>query len=281
MTTNSDRRAWIDRTDKDMASLEATPNQFGGVVVNPNALPEDAGRFRRRLADAMDDWADAGYKVAWLEIPIDKAALVGVAAEAGFTYHHAAENYAMMTLQIEKGAYIPPYATHYIGAGGVVISDDRQILVVSERHQIRPRIGPSYKLPGGALYQNEHLVEGVVREVLEETGVRTKFEALVCFRHWHGYRYDKSDIYFVCRLSPLSREITMQEEELEAALWMPVDEYLNADTVHLFNKTIVSAALNSEGVVPGFIEGYGDRKQFEFFLPSGVFPKGIDYEETP
>ena len=66
----------------------------------------------------------------------------------------------------------------------------------------------------------------MVREVLEETGVRTRFEAVVCLRHWHGYRYGKSDIYFVCRLSPLSREITMQEEELEAALWMPVDEYL-------------------------------------------------------
>ena len=114
------------------------------------------------------------------------------AAEAGFRYHHAAEDYVMMTLQIEKGAYIPPHATHYIGAGGVVISEDRKLLVVSERHQIRPRSGPSYKLPGGALVQGEHLADGVVREVLEETGVRTRFEAVVCLRHWHGYRYGKS-----------------------------------------------------------------------------------------
>ena len=61
--------------------------------------------------------------------------------------------------------------------------------MVSERHQIRPRSGPSYKLPGGALVQGEHLADGVVREVLEETGVRTRFEAVVCLRHWHGYRY--------------------------------------------------------------------------------------------
>ena len=73
----------------------------------------------------------------------------------------------------------------------------------------------------------------------------------------------------------------MQEEELEAALWMPVDEYLGADTVHNFNKTIVSAALNSDGVKPGFIEGYGDRHQFEFFLPTGLAPQGVEYEETP
>lgn len=253
-----------------MDAIEATPNPFGGIVANPNALPDDAKRFRRRLADAIDDWRETGYKVAWLEIPINKAALVPIAAEAGFMYHHAAADYAMMTLTIQPGAYIPPHATHYIGAGGVALSEDRQLLVVSERHRIRPRQGPSYKLPGGALLPGEHLVDGVIREVFEETGVRAKFESLACLRHWHGYRYGKSDIYFVCRLSPLSREITMQEEELEAALWMPVDEYLNADNVHAFNKTIVSAALNSPGVVPGFIEGYGDPKQFEFFLPKGA-----------
>lgn len=264
-----------------MDAIEATPNPFGGIVVNPAALPDEARRFRRRLADAIDEWNEAGYKVAWLEIPLDKAELVPVAAEAGFFYHHAAEGYAMMTLRMEEGAYIPPHATHYIGAGGVVLTDDRQLLVVSERHRITPRRGPSYKLPGGALFQSEHLADGVMREVLEETGVRTKFEALVCFRHWHGYRYGKSDIYFVCRLSPLSREITMQEEELEAALWMPVDEYLAADSVHVFNKTIVTAALKSPGFVPDFIEGYGDREQFEFFLPPGVQPLGIGYEETP
>ncbi len=264
-----------------MSALEATPNPFGGVVVNPNSLVDDARRFRLRLADAIDDWTEEGYKVAWMEVPIVKAQLVPVAAEAGFKYHHAAEDYVMMTLQLVQGSYIPPHATHYIGAGGVVLSEDRQILVVSERHHIRPRRGPSYKLPGGALFQGEHLVDGVMREVLEETGVRTRFDALVCFRHWHGYRYGKSDIYFVCRLSPLSREITMQEEELEAALWMPVDDYLNADTVHTFNKTIVSAALNSPGVVPGFIDGYGDRSQFEFFLPMGIPPEGITYDETP
>ena len=45
-----------------MSMLEGSPNQFGGFVVNPGALPEDAGRFRRRLADAMDDWADVGIR---------------------------------------------------------------------------------------------------------------------------------------------------------------------------------------------------------------------------
>ena len=113
----------------------------------------------------------------------------------------------------------------------------------------------------------EHLTDAVVREVLEETGVHTHFDALVCFRHWHGYRYGKSDIYFVCRLHPLSQEITMQEEEIEDCLWMPVNEFLGSEGVSVFNKSIVSAALNSPGVAPSQIAGIEDGSR-EFFMPN-------------
>ena len=41
-----------------MSTLEGSPESVGGFVVNPGALPEDVGRFRRRLADAMDEWED-------------------------------------------------------------------------------------------------------------------------------------------------------------------------------------------------------------------------------
>ena len=147
-----------------------------------------------------------------------------------------------MTLQLVPGSYIPPYATHYIGAGAVVINEREEILVVVERYRMGPSRGPGYKLPGGALHPGEHLADGAVREVLEETGVHARFESLACFRHWHGYRYDKSDIYFVCRLSALSTEITMQEEEIAECRWMPVDYFLSEESgIHQFNKSIVRA----------------------------------------
>ena len=112
-------------------------------------------------------------------------------------------------------------------------------------------------------------MDAVIREVREETGIRTQFDALVCFRHWHGYRYGKSDIYFVCRLSPLTHEITLQEEEIADGLWMPVDEYLASEDVGVFNKRIVRAALNGDGaLVPTWIEGYqSDPAVREIFLP--------------
>ena len=116
------------------------------------------------------------------------------------------------------------------------------------------------------MHAAEHIVKGAIREVFEETGIRTRFESLVCFRHWHEYRFGKSDIYFVCRLSPLNLDISMQVEEIEECRWMPVDEYLNRENVSPFNKHIVRAALDSPGIVPTAMEGY-DEEKYEFHMP--------------
>ena len=248
--------------------LGFSPNQFGGVVVEPGQLPDDPGRFKILLLNSLDSWTAEGYKVVWLEVPLDRASLVPIAAHSGFEYHHAKSEYVLMTLELVEGSFIPPYATHYIGAGSVVINERNEILVVSERYRLGSSRGPGYKLPGGALHPGEHIEEGAVREVLEETGVHAKFESLACFRHWHGYRYDKSDIYFVCRLSALSTEITMQEEEIAECLWMPVDEFLSERSgIHLFNKSIVRAALDNPGFIPSTMLGYDDPSRFEFFMP--------------
>ena len=262
------------------ALLEATTNPFGGIIPNPATLPPDPAQFRSSLADSLAAWRSEGYKAVWLEVPIGLAELVPVAVAAGFSFHHSGERpnlyspgmesdeYLMMTLQLEPGAFIPPFATHYIGVGGVVLNEKRELLVVCERHR-NPGQPPFYKLPGGAVLPGEHLVDAAIREVLEETGVHTRFESLVCFRHWHGYRYGKSDIYFVGRLSPLSSEITMQEEEIEECLWMPVDDYLGADATSIFNRRIVKAALEHPGISPESIQGFDDRER-EFFMPPAL-----------
>lgn len=250
-----------------MELLSYTTNPFGGVLTETDSLPEDPEVFRARLSHSLDAWRGEGYRLVWVEIPLSLASLVPVAAEAGFTYHHSGETYVMMTLRLEEAAFIPAHASHYIGAGGVVLSEDQELLVVSEKYQRQQPGPPRYKLPGGALHEGEHLAEGVVREVLEETGVRARFDALVCFRHWHGYRYGKSDIYFVCRLSPLSKEITIQEEEIAECLWMPVEAYLDAEGVSPFNKRIVETAMRSTGISPCEVEGYAEPERYEFFMP--------------
>ncbi len=249
-----------------MPVLESSENPFGGVIVDPGGLQADPRSFASDLRESLDSWR-SDYRVVWLEIPIALSALIPVAVEAGFAFHHSGEDYLMLTHRLDPGAFIPSYASHYIGAGGVTLNSRRELLVVSEKYHRAGSNPPRYKLPGGALKEGEHLVEGVMREVQEETGVQTEFESLVCFRHWHGYRYGKSDIYFVCRLHPVSEEISIQEEEIAESLWMPVAEYLGDGNVHPFNKRIVRAAMESPGIAPAEIEGYGDRGKYEFFMP--------------
>ena len=252
-----------------MHVLPATTNQFGGIIPDPDALPDEPEAFAAYLRDALSEWMTQGFKVVWLKIPIDKARLIPVATEAGFRFHHSGEDCLMLTYRLVPDAFIPPSATHYIGAGGVVLNAQRELLVVWEKaHRMRNR--RYYKLPGGALQPGEHLVDGVIREVFEETGIRTQFEALTSFRHWHGYRFGKSDIYFICRLSPLNYDITIQESEIAECLWMPVDDYFASEFVGEFNRRVVEIALAEPGMVPTWFEGYaGDRERREIFVAKG------------
>ena len=246
--------------------LKSTTNPFGGIIVLPEGLPLDPNRFRLELTDSVAAWKADGILAVWMEVPISLSQLIPVAVEAGFIFHHSAYDYLMMIHRIVPDAYLPPYATHYIGAGGVVLNEARELLVVREKYGFRGR-PPALKLPGGALLQGEDLVDALEREILEETGIRTEFESLVCFRHQHQYRYGKSDIYFVCRLNPLSSEIVMQAEEIAECRWLPVADFLAADDIGTFNKSIVQAALDSPGISPTPMGGFMNRQQGEFFMP--------------
>ena len=147
------------------------------------------------------------------------------------------------------------------------------VLVVIYTPQLQVLLMERADAPGfwqsvtGSQDGDETLAQTAAREVLEETGVEAKFEGVVCFRHWHGYRWGKSDIYFVCRLSPVSEEITMQQEEIEECLWMPVEEYLASEYVSVFNKRIVKTAIDTPGFPTTWVEGYADPSRYEFFMP--------------
>lgn len=248
-----------------MEPLVASPNPFGGMVIDPGALPADPCGFSERLDLSLERWTADGRNLVWLEAPLERAELVPAAAARGFVYHHATDRYVMMIKPLQDGAFIPGYSTHYIGAGGVVIDRQDNILVVRER---RGGVGAgSFKLPGGHLHHGEHLADAVIREVREETGVETQFRSLVCFRHQHGYRYGMSDIYFVCRLVPLTSRIVIQQEEIAECLWMRVEDYLQDESVSPFNKEIVRAAIHSKGLASKTLPAYRDPSQAEMFFP--------------
>lgn len=249
-----------------MQIFEHTINRYGGVEVDAAALPADAHEFQTQLEHALQQWRQQDLKLVWLEVPLTKAALIPVAVDHGFIFHHSTPEQSTLVYRLVPDAFVPNYASHYVGVGGVVINEKNELLVVAEQYhrQTNPRF---YKLPGGMLDPDEHVETAVVREVFEETGIRAKFESLVCFRHWHRARFNKSDIYFIARLTPLSHEITRREGEIAECLWMPVDEYLGMDSVSAFNKAIVRAAIGSRGICTTWIDGHGTPQTHEFYMP--------------
>lgn len=54
-----------------------------------------------------------------------------------------------------------------IGAGGFVLNDKNEVLVIKEKHGPAKHI---WKVPGGRVDPGEEICDAVVREVLEETG---------------------------------------------------------------------------------------------------------------
>lgn len=60
------------------------------------------------------------------------------------------------------------------------------------------------------------------REVFEETGIRSKFVGVLCFRHQHKFRYNCSDFYHVCLMKALTTDITKCENEILDCRWMKV-----------------------------------------------------------
>ena len=92
-----------------------------------------------------------------------------------------------------------------------------------------------WKIPGGLSELGEHLDQAAIREVREETGILTKFDSVLAVRHTHGLQFNRSDLYFICRLSPIEIEDSTgdviipepvpQEGEIAAASWVQMDEY--------------------------------------------------------
>ena len=73
----------------------------------------------------------------------------------------------------------------------------------------------------------EDISDAAVREVLEETGIRTQFRSLESFRTDHSGVDGQTNLYFIVTLTPLTSEFTLQESEIADACWMPMEKFLS------------------------------------------------------
>ncbi|XP_051128636.1 nudix hydrolase 2 [Andrographis paniculata] len=204
--------------------LPSCANEHGGVIVEM-AEPMDPNDFRAVLRRSLSQWKLQGIKGVWIKIPVEFVNLVETTVKEGFLYHHAEPQYLMLVNWIsETPSTIPANATHQLRIGAVIMNENRELLVVQEKHGRFKGTG-IWKIPTGIIEEAEDIFSGAQREVKEETGIDTEFIDVLAFRQTHESFFKKSDLLFLCMLRPLSFEIHKQDSEIDAAQWMAIAEY--------------------------------------------------------
>ncbi|XP_038691589.1 nudix hydrolase 10-like [Tripterygium wilfordii] len=204
--------------------LNGINDEYEGVIVEMKE-PMDSNAFASALRASMAHWRQQGKKGIWIQLPIELANLVEPTIKEGFSYHHAEPKYLMLVYWIPEGiSPLPANASHRVTIGAFVMNDKREVLVVQENRGVLSGKG-IWKFPTGVVEEGEDICAAAVREVREETAIETEFVELLAFRQSHKAFFGKSELFFLFMLRPLSFDIQAQESEIEAAQWMPCEEY--------------------------------------------------------
>ncbi|MGY0398487.1 MAG: NUDIX domain-containing protein [Ostreibacterium sp.] len=246
--------------------LSAKDNRYKGKLIDANSLPHDTAHFSTDLAHSLSIWQSEGSKVIWLTLSEEQAALICPAINLGFIFHHISAingRSVVLTKRLVSSAIIPEFANHTIGVGGIVLNQHNQVLTIVEQLDLLSRPG-HFKFPGGAVDRGEHLVDAVIREVWEETGIKATFNGLVGFRHYHKGVFGTSNFYILCHLTALTTDITPCPEEIGTAQWMNIQDYLHCETVVPFNKMMLKTAIDGEHLHLTEIESFMDLSANEY-----------------
>jgi len=239
--------------------LVAEEDLYNGLIIETESIQASVSSFKQSLQKLLEQAIKEQKALLWLDLTVEQNEHISVALELGFEFHNCEAKRTTLTYQAKKDAYIPVPPTHTIGVGAVVINENNELLMVRDRIHTSHSI---YKLPGGMLEHAQSLEEGVVREVWEETGIEGKLIKMVSVLNSHPYRFNKSNMYIVFQLEALSSQINVIDtHEIEKALWMPLDEFFAHEEMSEFQKILVSATLNNEGISLLENDAYFPRKK--------------------
>ncbi|CAM9790231.1 unnamed protein product [Chrysoparadoxa australica] len=251
--------------------FEYKETAYNSATINAGKVAvEDTNDFTLRLYSTITKAQTDGKVAFWLKVPMDYTHYCPIAAHFGFRFHHSQPNYVMMNVWLKPSSEskIPAFATHQVGVAGCVLNREKEVLLVKEK-----RRNALWKFPGGLADAGEDIGDAACREVLEETGISTKFQSVMAFRQQHGMpMFGASDLYFVCRmgLDGSDGKITMCQDEIADVCWMPLEQF-SRETDHSMLGRIAERLLvdkpneelvpeEHESVVPG-------RSNYKLYTP--------------
>lgn len=221
-------------------------NRYQDVEIDAFLLPHDEiGKFLVALAEEEAKWLSRlGYKLNeqsmrtnalfWVKVSVKLSHLLPPLIGSGaFTVHHATPGYIMLV----KGpsghssmANVPLYGTHYTRVECLVVES------LAERQHancliVREMIGSTEctkKLVTGSVESGEYINQAAVREVLEETGVTTKFIGVLGIVNRLSTRFNRDEILVGCLLlaTSVGQVPKTLSSEIRDAEWSPISELL-------------------------------------------------------
>ena len=114
--------------------------------------------------------------------------------------------------------------THIVSAGAVVLNEQGEVLLVKDDRK------GSWTFPGGIIEEGEGVLDGVKREVLEETGITVEVGELFCvtsntckYPGYNGVKEVPTKVMldFVCRATGGTPR---PSEENSQTAWFPLDQ---------------------------------------------------------
>ncbi len=217
-----------------------TEDRYGGIIIDAASLHQPLQKFEKSLTEMIGQQADK--HLIWITLAIEKSAYIPLLTKYGFTFYDCNETEIILLKKLAQDPITPTPTNHTIGVG-VFVRDGDNMLVIKDR------IYRSYKLPGGYIDHEENISQAVVREVAEETGIAVEMEAIVSIGHFSPCQFNESNMYLVCKATPLSTDIMITDtQEIIEARWIGIERYINHEDVHPYNKKIVNAAIHNRGI---------------------------------
>lgn len=137
--------------------------------------------------------------------------------------------------------------THIVAAGGIVENEKGDILLVKTEHG-------GWVYPGGQIEVGENLIDGLMREIKEESGIDVEVAQLIgvysntgMYKWYDGITDVPTKIMFDFVCKPIGGELCTSEETSEVK-WVPRDEVLTMITADAI-KTRYLAYLEFEDKV--------------------------------
>lgn len=216
---------------------------YGTRSVNASNFPQQPDLFKKALESFIQD-SSIHPKGIYLHFTLSQSLLLPLAHSLGFDIHHAQGEHITMKLWLDNGVgcRLPEYATHCVAAGGLCVDFERKRVLV-----IREKISAdtvTWKIPGGHADVGEYIPDTAIREVWEETGIRSVFKGVVGMREKLNHNFGRNDIYFVCLLEPLTFEIVKDDYEIGECKWMDVEEWAKSDFKVEAQQAIAKIALD-------------------------------------